>query len=152
FAAGGVGMTTVAYCAVTRAGSTDGHQITLDDPAVRPGLAELTGAVHEEGARIAAQLGHAGPVANPLGTKSPSLSPSKVFSPLGMRFTQAVTLTQLAQITKQYVEGARVLRDAGFDAIEIHLGHGYLLSAFLSPRLNKRRDDYGGSLENRARF
>jgi 2,4-dienoyl-CoA reductase-like NADH-dependent reductase (Old Yellow Enzyme family) len=152
FAAGGVGMTTVAYCAVTRAGSTDGHQITLDNPDVRPGLAELASAIHDEGARISAQLGHAGPVANPLGTKSPSLAPSKVFSPLGMRFTQAVTPTQLAQITRQYVDGAKVLRDAGFDAIEIHLGHGYLLSAFLSPRLNKRRDEYGGSLENRARF
>src|SRR6516225_8850236 len=71
YAAGGVGMTTVAYCAVTRAGSTDGHQITLDNPDVAPGLRELTDAAHAEGAAIAAQLGHAGPVANPLGTKAP---------------------------------------------------------------------------------
>src|ERR1041384_3244363 len=54
FAAGGAGMTTVAYCAVTRAGSTDGHQITLDNPDVRPGLAELASAIHDEGARISA--------------------------------------------------------------------------------------------------
>jgi 2,4-dienoyl-CoA reductase-like NADH-dependent reductase (Old Yellow Enzyme family) len=152
FAAGGVGMTTVAYCAVTRAGSTDGHQITLDNPDVAPGLRRLTDAIHAEGAAVAAQIGHAGPVANPMGTKSPSVAPSRVFSPLGMRRTQAVTADDIAHITDLYRSGARVLRDAGFDAIEIHIGHGYLLSAFLSPRLNKRTDDYGGSLENRARF
>src|SRR3954466_15080695 len=91
FAAGGVGMTTVAYCAVTRAGSTDGHQIILDNPDVAPGLRELTDAIHAEGAAAAAQIGHAGPVANPAGTKSPSVAPSRVFSPLGMRRTQSVT-------------------------------------------------------------
>src|SRR5262249_47823278 len=145
-------MTTVAYCAITRAGSTDGHQIVLDNPDVAPGLRELTDAVHAEGAAIAAQLGHAGPVANPMGTKAPALAPSRVFSPLGMRRTQAASAADLDAITDGYAHGARVLRDAGFDAIEIHLGHGYLLSSFLSPRLNKRTDDFGGSLENRARF
>jgi 2,4-dienoyl-CoA reductase-like NADH-dependent reductase (Old Yellow Enzyme family) len=152
FAAGGVGMTTVAYCAVTRAGTTDGHQIVLDDPAVGEGLRTLTDAVHAEGAACAAQIGHAGPVANPMGTRAPSVAPSPVFSPLGMRRTQALTAVQIEHVTEQFASGARVLRDAGFDAIEIHMGHGYLLSAFLSPRLNKRDDAYGGSLENRARF
>jgi len=152
FAAGGVGMTTVAYCAVTRAGSTDGHQIVLDNPDVATGLRTLTDAVHAEGSAIAAQIGHAGPVANPMGTKSPAIAPSRVFSPLGMRRTQSVTPAGVATIVGQYAHGAGVLRDAGFDAIEVHIGHGYLLSAFLSPKLNRRRDDYGGSLENRARF
>jgi 2,4-dienoyl-CoA reductase-like NADH-dependent reductase (Old Yellow Enzyme family) len=152
FAAGGVGMTTVAYCAVTRAGTTDGHNIVLDDAKVAPGLRELADAVHAEGAAVGAQIGHAGPVANPLGTKSPSISPSRVFSPLGMRRTQAMTADDIARVTEEFAHGATVLRDAGFDAIEVHIGHGYLLSAFLSPRLNKRRDEWGGSLENRARF
>jgi len=152
FAGGGVGMTTVAYCAITRAGSTDGHQIVLDDPAVGAGLRVLTDAVHAEGAAIAAQIGHAGPVANPMGTKSPAVAPSRVFSPLGMRRTRAVSTDEIATIVEQYAHGARVLRDAGFDAIEVHIGHGYLLSAFLSPKLNKRTDEFGGSLENRARF
>jgi 2,4-dienoyl-CoA reductase-like NADH-dependent reductase (Old Yellow Enzyme family) len=152
FAAGGVGMSTVAYCAVTRAGTTDGHQIVLDDPAVSAGLRALVDAVHEEGAAVAAQIGHAGPVANPMGTKSPSVAPSRVFSPLGMRRTQSLTADDIALVTRQFADGAKVLRDAGFDAIEIHIGHGYLLSAFLSPRLNKRSDQWGGSLESRARF
>ena len=152
FAAGGVGMTTVAYCAVTRAGSTDGHQIVLDNAEVGRGLRDLTDAVHAEGAAIAAQIGHAGPVANPMGTKSPALAPSRVFSPLGMRRTHAAAPAAIATIVEQYAHGAGVLRDAGFDAIEVHIGHGYLLSAFLSPKLNKRTDEFGGSLENRARF
>src|SRR5215813_13297557 len=96
FAAGGVGMTTVAYCAVTRAGSTDGHQIVLDSPDVGAGLRTLTDAVHAEGAAIAAQIGHAGPVANPMGTKSPSVAPSRVFSPLGMRRTRALSVSDIA--------------------------------------------------------
>src|SRR5262249_58341372 len=101
---------------------------------------------------IAAQIGHAGPVANPMGTKTPAVAPSRVFSPLGMRFTHSLTVSDIRSIVDQYSHGARVLREAGFDAIEIHIGHGYLLSAFLSPKLNKRRDEYGGSVENRARF
>ena len=151
-AAGGVGMTTVAYCAVTRAGSTDGHQLTLDNPEIGPGLRKLTDAIHADGAAASAQIGHAGPVANPAGTKHPSVAPSRVFSPLGMRRTHAVTPDDIETITEQYRAGARVLVDAGFDAVEIHLGHNYLLSAFLSPKLNRRTDDWGGSLDNRARF
>ena len=92
FAAGGVGMTTVAYCAVTRAGhAPTATRSCSTTPTSAPGLRELTDAVHAEGAAIAAQIGHAGPVANPMGTKSPALAPSRVFSPLGMRRTQAVT-------------------------------------------------------------
>ena len=151
-AAGGAGMTTVAYCAVTRAGSTDGHQLTLDNPEIGPGLRKLTDAIHAEGAAASAQIGHAGPVANPAGTKHPSVAPSRVFSPLGMRRTQAVTADDIEAITDLYRTGAGVLVDAGFDAVEIHLGHNYLLSAFLSPKLNRRTDEWGGSLENRARF
>lgn len=150
-AAGGVGMTTVAYCAVSRDGTTDGRQIVLTDDAV-PGLRKLTDAIHAEGAGACAQIGHAGPVANPMGTKHPSLAPSRVFAPIGMRFTRAVTEQDIARITQDYADGARRLVGSGFDAVEIHMGHNYLLSAFMSPRLNKRRDDYGGSRENRARF
>ena len=151
-AAGGVGMTTVAYCAVTREGSTDGHQICLDGDDVAPGLERLAAAIHSEGAAAAAQIGHSGPVANPAGTKHPSLAPSRVFSPLGMRRTKAATAADITRVTELFASGARVLADAGFDAIEIHLGHDYLLAAFCSPRLNKRTDEWGGSLENRARF
>jgi len=150
-AAGGVGMTTVAYCAVSMDGTTDGHQIVLGDDAV-PGLSRLADAIHAEGAAVSAQIGHAGPVANPMGTKRPVLTPSRMFSPLGMRPTHGATEEDLARVTEDYACGARLVARAGFDALEIHLGHNYLLSSFLSPRLNRRKDHWGGSLENRARF
>ena len=97
-------------------------------------------------------MGHAGPVANPLGTKHPVISPSRVFSPFAMRRTNAVTEADIARVIADFSRGAKVAVEGGFDAIEIHLGHNYLLSAFLSPRMNKRRDRWGGSLDNRARF
>ncbi len=106
--------------------------------------------MHAEGAAVSAQLGHAGPVA--AGTGETGLAPSRIFSPLAMKFTKAVTDDDIARITDDFSASAVVLRDAGFDAIELHLGHNYLLSAFLSPALNKRTDRWGGSVRNRAEF
>jgi len=149
-ASGGVGMTTVAYLAVSPEGRTDRHCIFLR-PEALPGLRQLTEAVHEDGAAVAAQIGHAGPVANSRSNKTPSLAPSNGFNPMGTRL-RGVTEHDIARITEDYRNAATMVLDAGFDSIEIHLGHNYLLSAFLSPKLNKRTDQWGGSLENRARF
>ena len=149
-AAGGVGMSTVAYCSVSREGSTDGKQIVLGEDLLE-GLRKLTDAIHTEGAAACAQIGHAGPVANPMGTKRPALAPSRFMTPI-LRRTRAMTDADFGRVLSDYASGAAVLRDAGFDAIEVHLGHNYLLSSFLSPKLNRRTDEYGGSLENRGRF
>lgn len=148
-AAGGVGMTTVAYLAVAADGCGTPNELILTADA-EPGLARLAEAVHAEGAAISGQIGHAGAVA--AGTGLPGLSPSPVFSPLAMKRTKAVSADQIRRIVGDFAAGAAVLADAGFDAVEIHLGHGYLPSEFLSPRLNRRKDEWGGSLENRARL
>jgi 2,4-dienoyl-CoA reductase-like NADH-dependent reductase (Old Yellow Enzyme family) len=150
-AAGGVGMTTVAYCAVAPEGRTDAHVIYWRDDAM-PGLRKLTDAVHAEGAAASAQIGHAGPVANPRSNGSRALAPSRMFQPLGMQWCQVPTVARLQQAVAAHADAASRAVDAGFDAIEVHMGHNYLLSAFLSPKLNRRRDQYGGSLENRARL
>jgi 2,4-dienoyl-CoA reductase-like NADH-dependent reductase (Old Yellow Enzyme family) len=150
-ARGGVGMTTVAYCAVAPEGRTDRHQLWMRPDAV-PGLRRLTGAVHAAGAAVCAQLGHAGPVANAASNRLPALAPSRRFSPLGMRMTKAASAAELARITRAHAGAALTARDAGFDAVELHFGHNYLVSSFLSPRLNRRTDEYGGSLANRARL
>ncbi len=151
FAAGGVGMSTVAYCAVSPDGGTDGRQIVLTNDVVA-GLRKLTDAIHAESAAASAQLGHAGPVANPLGNRLPAIAPSRVLAPIAMKRTNAATEDDITRVTADFSNGAKVAVEGGFDAIEIHLGHNYLLSAFLSPKLNKRRDQWGGGLENRARF
>jgi len=150
-AAGGVAMTTVAYLAVAPDGRTDDGCVVLGPGSV-PGLRRLTDAVHEQGALAAAQVGHAGPVANAASNKVPAYSAGQMFNPLGMRRTRAASASDIARITDDYRRGAQAAVEAGFDSIELHLGHNYLLSAFLSPLLNKRSDDYGGPLEHRARF
>ncbi len=148
-AAGGVGLTTLAYTAVSEDGRGAPAEIVVR-PEALPGLARLREAVHAQGAAVSAQLGHAGPVA--AGTAETGLAPSRIFSPLAMKFTKAVTDDDLERITRDFRDAAVVLRDAGFDAIELHLGHNYLLSVFLSPALNKRTDRWGGSIRNRVVF
>jgi 2,4-dienoyl-CoA reductase-like NADH-dependent reductase (Old Yellow Enzyme family) len=150
-AAGGVAMTTVAYCAVTPEGRTDRHQLYWHTDAL-PGLRRLTEAVHAEGAAVSAQIGHAGPVADGRSNRLPALSPNRMFSPLSLQFTRPARVDDLDRIVRAHADAARMALEVGFDAVEIHLGHNYLASSFLSPRLNRRRDRYGGSLENRARF
>jgi 2,4-dienoyl-CoA reductase-like NADH-dependent reductase (Old Yellow Enzyme family) len=107
--------------------------------------------VHDAGAKVSAQIGHAGPVANGRSNGAPVLAPSRQWSPAGTR-TRAVSEDDIARITDDYRRAAKVAAEAGFDCIEVHLGHNYLLSAFLSPKLNQRTDRWGGSLENRGRF
>jgi 2,4-dienoyl-CoA reductase-like NADH-dependent reductase (Old Yellow Enzyme family) len=149
-ASGGVGMTTVAYLAVSPEGRTDRHCAMLGEDAL-PGLCRLTEAVHQAGAAASAQIGHAGPVANARSNRAPSLAPSRRMSATGS-ITRAASIDDIARITEDYRRAASVAVEAGFDCIEIHLGHNYLLSAFLSPKLNRRSDRWGGSLVNRARF
>ena len=148
---GGVAMTTVAYLAIAPEGRTDPGCMLLR-PAAVPGLRALTDAIHAEGALVAGQIGHAGPVANAKKNGVPSLGPSKMFNPMSMRTTRAITVPDIARVTEDYARGAQLMVEAGFDSIEIHLAHNYLLSSFLSPKFNKRNDEWAGSLENRSRF
>lgn len=149
-AAGGVAMTTVAYCAVSSGGRTGGNQIWMRPHAV-PGLRRLTEAIHAEGAAISAQIGHAGPVADARSNQATALAPVRFFNPIAMRFAQKATREDIDDVLAAHAHAARLAVDAGFDAVEIHLGHNYLASAFLSPLLNRRDDEFGGSLQNRAK-
>ncbi|MFH5229468.1 NADH:flavin oxidoreductase [Antrihabitans spumae] len=150
-AAGGVGMTTVAYCAVSPEGRTDRHQIWMRPEAVA-GLRRLTDTIHAEGAAVSAQIGHAGPVANAASNRLPALAPGRLFSPLGMALTKKPDAAELARVVRAHADAALFAEQSGFDAVEIHFGHNYLVSAFLSPLLNRRKDSYGGILANRARL
>jgi 2,4-dienoyl-CoA reductase-like NADH-dependent reductase (Old Yellow Enzyme family) len=148
-AAGGVGMTTLAYCAVSPDGQGAPSEIVMRDEAL-PGLRRLADAVHREGALASIQIGHAGPVAAGVGRKG--LAPSRVFAPQALGFTRAIAESEIERVTADFARSAALAVSAGFDAVELHFGHGYLVSSFLSPRLNRRTDRFGGSLENRARL
>jgi 2,4-dienoyl-CoA reductase-like NADH-dependent reductase (Old Yellow Enzyme family) len=149
-AAGGVGMTTVAYCAVSPNGRAEGNGIWMRPDAV-PGLRRLTETIHAEGAAVSAQLGHAGPLALVRSHRGRALAPMRQFNPAGLKFSKRATRADIDRVINDHATAARLAIEAGFDAVEIHLGHNYLASAFLSPLINKRDDEFGGSLENRAK-
>lgn len=150
-AAGGVGITTVAYLAVAPEGRTHKEVIVVGDGTLA-GLARLADAVHQEGAAIAGQVGHAGPVANGRSNGAHGIAASRMPSPLSMQMVHAATEKDLARVTRAYVDAARTLVRAGFDVLELHMAHSYLISSFLAPGLNRRRDRWGGPLERRARL
>ncbi len=150
-AAGGAALSTVAYCAVSDGGRVHRHTMVMR-PEMTADLQRLTDAVHAEGGLVSAQLGHAGLVANTRSNRKPTLAPSTRWSNPAFTRVAAATVPQLDEVVEQFTAAARVVRDAGFDAIEVHLGHNYLLSSFLSPNLNHRHDEYGGSIENRLRL
>ena len=150
-AAGGVGMTTVAYAAVTRSGLSFDRQLWMR-PEIVPGLRELTDAVHREGAAVSIQLGHCGNMSHKAICGETPVGASTGFNLYSPTFVRGLRKDELAPMARAYGDSVRLAREAGFDAVEIHAGHGYLISQFLSPYTNHRKDEFGGSLENRMRF
>lgn len=148
-ARGGAAMTTVAYCAISPGGRVHRDTVVLDRDRV-PQLRRLTEAVHAAGALVCAQIGHAGLVANTLSNRTPTLAPSTRVSAPAMGLVRAATAEQLDAVVDGFGTAAQNAVDAGFDALEIHMGHGYLLSSFFSPNLNRRTDRFGGDTVRRA--
>lgn len=151
FIEGGVGMTTVAYATVAKEGFSARGQLLMT-PSALAGLRRLTSACHDAGGAVCAQLGHAGPVANRWITGSTPLAPSRLINPTSVSYCRAIRPKEITKAIEQFADAAELAAEAGFDAVELHFGHLYLVSAFLSPLLNRRKDKYGGSLENRARL
>lgn len=155
-AAGGAAMTTVAYCAVNADGRTFVDQIQMNRETL-PHLRVLTDAVHAQGAAACAQITHGGAFnfLPELSTRYPRSS-SGGFNPpgvmVGRYFKKAMTEADMHAVAKAFADAAMLAREAGFDAVEIHMGHGYLLSQFISPAYNRRRDAWGGDARGRAQF
>ena len=150
-AAGGVGMTTVAYAAVTRSGLSFDRQLWMS-PEIVPGLRELTDAVHVEGAAASIQLGHCGNMSHKSICGCLPVGASSGFNLYSPTFVRGLRADELPEMAKAYGKSVGLAREAGFDAVEIHAGHGYLISQFLSPSTNHRKDEFGGTLANRMRF
>lgn len=150
-AAGGVGMTTVAYAAVTRSGLSFDRQLWMR-PEIVSGLRELTDAVHAEGAAASIQLGHCGNMSHKSICGCLPVGASSGFNLYSPTFVRGLRVDELPEMAKAYGRAVCLAREAGFDAVEIHAGHGYLISQFLSPSTNHRKDEFGGTLANRMRF
>ena len=150
-AAGGVGMTTVAYAAVTQSGLSFDRQLWLR-PEIISGLREVTGAIHTEGAAAGIQIGHCGNMSHKKICGTTPISASTGFNLYSPTFVRGMKREELPEMARAYGRAVHLAREAGFDAVEVHAGHGYLISQFLSPYTNHRKDEYGGSLDNRMRF
>ncbi len=153
---GGVGMTTLAYCAAEADGRLHENMMHMHE-GIRAPLRHLIEQVKATGARVSGQLGHCGNFTKNSDFRGRRpLGPSRAINTFGLTaglpFAGALTLAQIAERVAAFAAAARFMQSVGFDAIEIHFGHGYGISQFISPRTNKRTDEYGGSLANRMRF
>lgn len=150
-AAGGVGMTTVAYAAVAQSGLSFERQLWMR-PEIVPGLRTLTDAIHAEGAAAGIQLGHCGNMSHRSICGCMPVGASTGFNLYSPTFVRGLNTYELPEMARAYAHSVNLARESGFDCVEIHAGHGYLISQFLSPSTNHRHDEFGGSLENRMRF
>ena len=152
-AKGGTGLLIVENASVdSPEGSNGTTQLRIDHDSYIPRLFKLSETVHKHGACIAIQINHAGASAQSARTNMQPVSASNIPSKAGGEIPRPLEKEEILRIVKKYGEAAKRAQIAGFDAVEIHAGHSYLLSQFLSPITNKRTDEFGGSPENRARF
>lgn len=150
-ARGGVGMTTVAYAAVTESGLSFDRQLVMKKEIV-PGLRRLTDGIHKEGAAAGIQLGHCGNMSHKAICGCIPVGACNGFNLYSPTIVRGLRRDELPELAKKFGEAVNLAREAGFDEVEIHCGHGYLIDQFLNPFFNHRKDEYGGSLENRMRF
>ena len=150
-AAGGIGMTNIAYAAVTQSGLSFERQLWMRKEII-PELRKLTNAIHKEGAAASIQLGHCGNMSHKRICGCTPVGASSGFNLYSPTLVRGLNPSELPAMARAYGEAVNLAREAGMDAVEIHAGHGYLISQFLSPYTNHRSDEYGGSLSNRMRF
>ena len=150
-ARGGIGMTTLAYASINRSGVSFNSQLWLRDE-ILPALKDITDAIHQEGAAAAIQIGHCGNMTHWSTAGSFPVSASNGFNLYSPTFHRRMSHAEIAETAKDFGRAVKLAHEAGFDSVEVHAGHGYLISQFLSPWTNRRRDAYGGSLTNRMRF
>jgi len=150
-AKGGIGMTTVAYASVNRSGVSFAGQLWMREEII-PELKKMTDALHNEGAKVSIQLGHCGNMTHSYTCGQIPVGASGGFNLYSPTIVRKLKEKEIYKLVEDFGKAVNLARKAGFDCVEIHAGHGYLISQFLSPYTNRRKDKFGGSLENRMRF
>lgn len=150
-ARGGVGMTTLAYAGICRSALSFTTQLWLR-PEIIGSLREITDGIHEHGAKASIQIGHCGNMTHRSTAGGTPVGASTGFNLYSPTWARGLKKDELKELARNFGDAVRVARDAGFDCVEVHAGHGYLISQFLSPYTNHRKDEFGGSLDNRMRF
>jgi 2,4-dienoyl-CoA reductase-like NADH-dependent reductase (Old Yellow Enzyme family) len=150
-ARGGIGMTTIAYASVCRSGLSFERQLLMR-PKIVPDLRRLTDAIHAEGAKASIQLGHCGNMSHKSTAGRTPISASGGFNLYSPTIVHGMSEDEIKDVALKFGDAVRLAKDSGFDCVEIHAGHGYLISQFLSPYTNHRKDRYGGDLDHRMTF
>lgn len=150
-ARGGIGMTTLAYASINRSGVSFNSQLWLR-PEIVPALRDITDAIHAEGAAAGIQIGHCGNMTHWSTAGCFPVSASNGFNLYSPTFHRRLHRDEIVEMARDFGRAVGTAHEAGFDSVEVHAGHGYLISQFLSPYTNRRRDEFGGSLANRMRF
>lgn len=150
-AEGGVGMTTLAYAGICRSALSFETQLWLRPEIIKP-LREITDGIHARGAKASIQIGHCGNMTHIKTAGGIPVGASTGFNLYSPTIVRGLKKDELKDIARQFGDAVRTARDSGFDCVEVHAGHGYLISQFLSPYTNHRRDEFGGSLDSRMRF
>jgi len=150
-AEGGVGLIITGYAYVQPSGKPLPRQTGIDRDDLIPGWRKIAETVHEhgDGCKVAIQLVHCGRQSFFL---EKTVAPSAVLDPFSSNMPREMTIEEIEETIEAFAEAARRTKEAGFDAVQLHAAHGYLLSQFLSPHTNRRTDEYGGSTENRIKI
>ena len=151
-ARGQVGCIVTGHTFVAPEGQVRPRQLAIHADELIPGLRRITDAVHAEGGSVVVQLAHGGAYAHGPTTCREVVGPSRLEQADGSLQCRAMTLDEVRALPRAFARGAMRALEAGFDGVQIHAAHGYLLSQFLSPHWNRRDDEYGGDLERRARL
>ena len=151
-ARGGVGLIILEASCVTPNGKSGPHKLGIYDDIFISGLEELVNVIHESGSKIAAQLHHGGNIVSPFTSGEYPVSASTIPCERIGAIPRSLTEKEIKELVKAFGIAAERAKRTGFDTVQIHAGHGYLINQFLSKRTNKRSDEYGGSLRNRMRF
>ena len=150
-AKGGVGMTTIAYAGICRSALSFDTQLWLRPEIVAP-LRDITDEIHANGAKASIQIGHCGNMTHRSTAGGTPVGASTGFNLYSPTLVRGLHRNEIKEIAMAFGDAVRIARDAGFDCVEVHAGHGYLISQFLSPYTNHRHDEYGGDLQNRMKF
>ncbi len=150
-AEGGVGMTTLAYAGICRSALSFTTQLWLR-PEIAGELRDITDDIHAAGAKASIQLGHCGNMTHRSTAGCIPVGASTGFNLYSPTIVRGLRKEEIKDLARCFGDAVRVARDSGFDCVEIHAGHGYLISQFLSPYTNHRRDEYGGPLSSRMLF
>ena len=151
-AKGGVGYITVEHTGILQQGKASPKMLLISSDEHASGIGRLIEAVHRAGGKIVIQINHAGRQTSSTVTGMPIVGPSPVSCPTRNEIPRELSAGEIDEITAAFVAAAQRVKNAGADGVELHMAHGYLLCAFLSPFSNRRTDQYGGDLEGRSRF